>query len=219
VKAVVLDFGGPVLLTPFERLRALERSLRVAPGTFDWHGPFDPAADPLWRSMQAGEVSEPAYWASRAAEVAAVSGEPGVPAMMRRLYAAPEPELVRRRARALLADAQAAGLRTAVLTNDLHEFHDQAWIDGIGFLAEVGCVVDASRHGAPKPAPDAYRLTLDSLGVAADQALFVDDQPVNVAGAAAVGLEAVWFDVTRPHDSYGTVRHALGLADDDGGTP
>jgi len=68
VKAVVLDFGGPVLLTPFERLPALERSLGLPPGTFGWRGPFDPAADPLWRSMQAGELSEPAYWASRAAD-------------------------------------------------------------------------------------------------------------------------------------------------------
>jgi putative hydrolase of the HAD superfamily len=217
VKALVLDFGGPVLLTPFERLRALEASLGVAPGTFSWRGPFDPAADPLWRSMQAGEVSERAYWASRAAEVAVVSGEPGVPAMMRRLFAGSEHELVRPQAQALVADAHTAGLHTAVLSNDLHDFHDQAWIDGIGVLAEVGCVVDASRHRMRKPASDAYRLVLDRLGVAADQALFVDDQPANVAGARAVGMAVVWFDVTRPQHSYAKVRRALELARDDGG--
>jgi putative hydrolase of the HAD superfamily len=220
VKALVFDFGGPVLLTPFERLRALERSLRVAPGTFDWRGPFDPAADPLWRSMQAREISEPAYWARRAAEVAALSGEAGLPAMMRRLYDGPEHELIRPQARALLADAHAAGLHTAVLTNDLSEFHDQEWIDRIGFLAEVGCVVDVSRSGPRKPAPGAYRLVLDRLGVAADQALFVDDQPANAAGAEAVGMAAVRFDVTRPDASYGKVREALRLASggDEGGT-
>ena len=38
LKAVVLDFGGPVLLTPFERLPALERSLGLPPGTFGWRG-------------------------------------------------------------------------------------------------------------------------------------------------------------------------------------
>ncbi len=218
MKALVLDFGGPVLLTPFERLHGLEASLGVAPGTFDWRGPFDPAADPLWRSMQAGEISEPAYWASRAAEVAAFAGEAGLPAMMRRLYDGPEHELVRPQVRALLADAHAAGLHTAVLTNDLSDFHDQEWIDGIGFLAEVGCVVDVSRHGTRKPAPGAYRLVLDRLGVAADQALFVDDQPPNVAGAEAVGMAALWFDVTRPEASYDKVRQALRLVvGDDGG--
>ncbi|HZD02575.1 MAG TPA: HAD-IA family hydrolase [Actinomycetes bacterium] len=216
MKALVLDFGGPVLRTPFERLRELEASLGVAPGTFDWRGPFDPAADALWRSMQAGELSERAYWASRAVEVAAVSGEAGVPAMMRRLYAGQEHKLVRPQAGALLVDAHAAGLHTAVLTNDLFDFHDQEWIDGIGFLAEVGCVVDASRHGLRKPTPGAYRLVLDRLGVAADQALFVDDQPANAAGAQALGMAAVWFDVTRPEDSYRKVRHALRLAGDSG---
>jgi putative hydrolase of the HAD superfamily len=218
VKAVVLDFGGPVLVTPFERVAAMERSLRVPPGTFAWPGPFDPAADPLWRAMQAGELGERDYWAARAAEVAAVSGTGGVPAMMARLFDGPEAELVRPQARDLVAAASAAGLETAVLTNDLYDFHDQAWIDRIRVLAEVGCVVDASRHGTRKPAPAAYRLVLDRLGVAPDQAVFVDDQPANAAGAAAAGMAAVWFDVTRPDDSYRKVRHALGLASDDGGT-
>jgi putative hydrolase of the HAD superfamily len=219
VKAVVLDFGGPVLVTPFERVAAMERSLRVPPGTFAWPGPFDPAADPLWRAMQAGELGERDYWAARAAEVAAVSGEGGVPAMMARLFDGPEAELVRRQARDLVAAAHAAGLETAVLTNDLYDFHDQAWIDRVRVLAEVGCVVDASRHGTRKPAPAAYRLVLDRLGVDPDQTVFVDDQPANAAGAAAAGMAAVWFDVTRPDDSYRKVRHALGLASDDGGKP
>ena len=219
MKAVVLDFGGPVLVTPFERVAAMERSLGVPAGTFSWRGPFDPAADPLWRAMQAGELGERDYWAARAAEVAAVSGTDGVPAMMARLFDGPEAELVRPQARDLVAAARRRGLETAVLTNDLYDFHDQAWIDGIRVLAEVGCVVDASRHGTRKPEPAAYRLVLDRLGVAPDQAVFVDDQPANAAGAAAAGMAAVWFDVTRPDDSYRKVRHALGLASDDGGKP
>jgi putative hydrolase of the HAD superfamily len=219
LKAVVLDFGGPVLLTPFERLGFLERSLGVAPGTFAWRGPFDPAADPLWRAMQAGELSERAYWARRAAEVAAVSGADGVPAMMARLYDGPEEELTRPQARALVAEARRRGLETAVLTNDLHAFHDRAWIGRIRFLAEVGCVVDTSHHGTRKPEPAAYRLVLDRLGVAADQAVFVDDQPVNCAGAEAAGMKAVCFDVTRPDHSYQQVRQAIGLDGEIGGDP
>jgi putative hydrolase of the HAD superfamily len=219
LKAVVLDFGGPVLLTPFERLGALERSLGVPPGTFAWRGPFDPAADPLWRAMQAGELSERAYWARRAAEVAAVSGTGGVTAMMARLYDGPEDEVTRPQARALVAEARRRGLETAVLTNDLHAFHDRAWIDRIRFLEEVGCVVDTSHHGTRKPEPAAYRLVLDRVGVTADQAVFVDDQPVNTAGATAAGMAAVWFDVTRPEHSYQRVRQAIGLDGEIGGDP
>jgi putative hydrolase of the HAD superfamily len=219
VKAVVLDFGGPVLVTPFERLRALECSLGLAPGTVDWRGPFDPAADPLWRAVQVGELGERDYWASRAAELEQVTGEDGVPALMARLFDGPEHELVRPQARALVAEARAAGLETAMLTNDLYHFHAQAWIDRMRVLAEVGYVVDTSHHGTRKPEPAAYRLVLDRVGVAADQAVFVDDQPVNCAGAEAAGMKAVCFDVTRPDHSYQQVRQAIGLDGEIGGDP
>jgi putative hydrolase of the HAD superfamily len=169
--------------------------------------------------MQAGELGERAYWATRAAELKQVTGEDGVPAMMARLFDGPEDELVRPQARALVAEARAAGLETAVLTNDLYHFHDRAWIDRMRVLAEVGCVVDTSHHGTRKPEPAAYRLVLDRLGVAADQTVFVDDQPANTAGAEAAGIEAVWFDVTRPDHSYDQVRQALGLDGEPGGSP
>ena len=139
--------------------------------------------------------------------------------MMARLFDGPEDELVRPQARALVAEAKAAGLETAVLTNDLYDFHAQAWIDRMRVLAEVGCVVDTSRHGTRKPEPAAYRLVLDRLGVAADQAVFVDDQPANAAGAGAAGMAPVWFDVTRPDDSYQQVRQAVGLDGATGGNP
>jgi putative hydrolase of the HAD superfamily len=135
---------------------------------------------------------------------------------MARLFDGPEDELVRPQARALVAEARAAGLEMAVLTNDLHAFHDQVWIDRMRVLAEVGCVVDTAQHGTRKPEPAAYRLVLDRLGVAADQAVLVDDQPANTAGAEAAGMAAVWFDVTRPDHSYQQVRQAIGLADHGG---
>jgi putative hydrolase of the HAD superfamily len=38
--------------------------------------------------------------------------------------------------------------------------------------------------------------------VTAPEAVFVDDQPVNVDGARAAGISAVLFDVARPAESY-----------------
>jgi putative hydrolase of the HAD superfamily len=218
-KGVLLDVGGVLLPTPWELLEDFEAGNGWPPGTLPWRVPLDPATDRLWRAMQAGELSERAYWARRAAEVAAVSGTDGVTAMMARLYDGSEDELTRRQARALVAEARRRGLETAVLTNDLHAFHNRAWIDRIRFLEEVGCVVDTSHHGTRKPEPAAYRLVLDRIGVAADQAVFVDDQPVNTAGATAAGMAAVWFDVTRPDHSYQQVRQAIGLDGEIGGDP
>jgi putative hydrolase of the HAD superfamily len=113
-----------------------------------------PAADPLWGRMQAGEITEPGYRASRAAEVSAVTGEPGVRAMMRFLYPMDEIEThLRKEAYDTLARAKAAGLRTAVLANDLVMFLDPETIARIRFLAQVDAVMDGSAAGIYKPDP------------------------------------------------------------------
>jgi len=210
MRALVLDFGGPVLRTPFELLRATERRLGLPPRTFDWRGPFDPGADPLWRSLAAGAVSEPEYWTARAAEFGAVTGVSGVPAMMRQVYSGPEDEIVRPEATAAIRSARARGVRVGVLTNDLTLFHDPDWIDGVRVLSQLDALVDAATVGVRKPEPAAYRTVLEALAVTAPDALFVDDQPVNVDGARAAGMRAVLFDPTRPAESY---ARALALLD------
>lgn len=211
-QALVLDFGGPVLCTPFEVVRDFERRSGLPLGTFDWTGPFDPANDPLWCSMQADEISERGYWELRAHEVAEVTGRPGVRAMMAQLYPADKIEsLIRPQAYETVRAARTAGLGTAVLTNDLALFYDDEWIGGVGFLDEIDVLVDVSRCGVIKPDPAAYRFALDALDVPAEAALFVDDQPRNVVGARAVGMPALFFDVTRPADTYREVVQLLGL--------
>ncbi len=42
--ALVLDFGGPVLLTPFELTARTERRLGLRAGSLPWRGPFDPGS-------------------------------------------------------------------------------------------------------------------------------------------------------------------------------
>lgn len=209
-RALILDFGGPVLRTPFELLRGTERRLGLPPLTFDWRGPLDPDADPLWQRLQARTIGEPDYWAARAAEFATVTGASGVPAMMRELFRGPEDELVRSEAVAAVRAARMLGYRVGVLTNDLALFHDQEWIAGVRILREVDAVVDAARLGVRKPDPGAYRAALDELAVTRSEAVFVDDQPVNVDGARAVGIPAVLFDVARPAESYARALTLLG---------
>ncbi len=202
IGALILDFGGPLLRTPFELLRATERRLGLPRMTFDWRGPFDPDADPLWQRLLAGTISEPEYWAARAAEFAAVTGTSGVRAMMGELFRGREDEIVRSEAIAAMRAARALGCRVGVLTNDLTLFHDDEWVAGIRALAEADAVVDAARLEVRKPDPAAYRMALDALAVTAPEAVFVDDQPVNVDGARAVGIAAVLFDVARPAESF-----------------
>jgi HAD superfamily hydrolase (TIGR01509 family) len=81
-------------------------------------------------------------------------------------------------------------LRVAALSN--------AWSDargrtegryGIEDLVEF--IAYSAEIGFAKPEPRAYTFVTDRLGVRPNQALFVDDSPINIAGAAALGMPCV----------------------------
>ena len=76
-KALILDFGGVISRTLFETHDLSEAALGLPPGTLTWRGPFDPSTDPLWRAMQANEISERDYWTTRTREVGRLVGVPG----------------------------------------------------------------------------------------------------------------------------------------------
>ena len=202
-----------MLLTPFELRSVGERSAGLPPGTLAWTGPFNPAADDDWRDFQSGTINEREYWAKRCQEFHELTGEPAqMPAFMAHLYSGTEDELIRPGARALMADAQAAGIPVGALTNDLYAFHDQSWIDRISIISGFDQLVDGRKDGVMKPDPAAYRLIAERLEVAPEECVFVDDQPVNLAGAEAVGMRSVRLDPVHPEVGFAEARGLLGLA-------
>ncbi len=48
--------------------------------------------------------------------------------------------------------------------------------------------------GCRKPGERIYRLTLEGLGLPAEQVVFIDDRPENIRGARAVGMHGVLFE-------------------------
>jgi putative hydrolase of the HAD superfamily len=212
VTALVLDFGGPVLRTPFELLRGSERRLGLAEGSLPWTGPFDPSADADWQRMQAHEITERDYWQRKADEFAALTGrEASFRGLMDELFDAPEDDLVRPEARRLAEDARAAGVPVAVCTNDMQAFHGLEWVQQNQFLKLVDVLVDGSIEHILKPDPRIYLMVTARLGLEPGECVFVDDQPGNIAGAQDVGMRTVWFDVTHPDTSYAEARAALGI--------
>lgn len=211
--ALVLDFGGPVLLTPFELVADEPDSPAYA--LLHERGPLATAQrpDPAWEDLQSGRTTERAYWADRAAEWHQSGGHhPDIRAMIAHLYEPPRPQLVRDQARRLVRDARAAGIAIGILTNDLRAFHSEEWIERIEIVGDVDVVVDGSIEGHLKPAPRLYELLSERLDVSYADMVFLDDQASNIRGAEELGIPSVWFDVADPDTSYAEVRKLLGLA-------
>lgn len=49
-------------------------------------------------------------------------------------------------------------------------------------------IIVSSEEGVAKPDPAIFALVLERLGVTAEDALFIDDNPANLAGAASLGI-------------------------------
>jgi putative hydrolase of the HAD superfamily len=58
-------------------------------------------------------------------------------------------------------------------------------------------MIISAEVGIVKPDPRIFRLTIERLGVEANQAIFVDDMFRNVEGAKLVGLSVVHFQNPR----------------------
>lgn len=212
-KALILDFGGVVTRTLFETHDITERAIGLAPGTLTWRGPFDPATDPLWAAMQRREITERDYWTTRTREVGLLLGEDwsDMKTFVQRARGA-EPELVLRpEARDGILAAHRAGIRLAILSNELDLFYGVAFRERFPLIELFETIVDATYTHILKPDPRAYELVLSQLNLPREACVFVDDQLKNIEGARAVGLPHVHFDVTRPAESYARALRMLGL--------
>ncbi|MBD3243507.1 MAG: HAD-IA family hydrolase [Chitinivibrionales bacterium] len=79
--------------------------------------------------------------------------------------------------------------RLAALSNT-NDIHWQRIEREMGLLEMFERCFASHLTGMLKPDAGAYRNVCDSMGVAADRVVFVDDNDINVAGARAVGMAA-----------------------------
>lgn len=199
---LLFDFGGPMLLSPFELREHGAARLGVDPAELSG-GPFDPVDD-RWKARVAGDITEREYWAGEAARFGL-----DILGFMNHLYEPSGDHLIRRSSWDLVEDVLASGRRVGLLTNDLTAFHGAAWQEPITVLKRFDPIVDLSITGYLKPHPKAYEVAIAAMALPPGEIVFVDDHLDNVDGGVAAGLVGVWFDVTDPERSLAQVRAAL----------
>jgi epoxide hydrolase-like predicted phosphatase len=89
-----------------------------------------------------------------------------------------------------IAALRAEGYRTVLVTNNIKEAGDD-WRSLVDLDALFDAVVDSCVVGMRKPDPAIFLHALEQVGSAPDRAVFLDDHPVNVAGAERAGLRAI----------------------------
>jgi HAD superfamily hydrolase (TIGR01509 family) len=92
----------------------------------------------------------------------------------------------------VVAELRARGVKTALISNCSHS--TRGIVERLRLDEAFDAIVLSFEVGLRKPDPEIYRLGLARLEVAADRAVFVDDQPAYCDGAAAVGLQTFLID-------------------------
>lgn len=64
-------------------------------------------------------------------------------------------------------------------------------LDRLGLFPLADEAILSCEAGCAKPSPEIYQLALDALGVTAEDAAFVDDQPSYCEGALALGIRPI----------------------------
>jgi epoxide hydrolase-like predicted phosphatase len=105
----------------------------------------------------------------------------------------------------LIEGCRAAGLATALLTNNVREFRPMWW-PALPFEELFDTIVDSSFVGMRKPNPAIYHFTLEQLGGRdGSRAVFLDDALSNVEAARRIGWHGVHV-VGTGADAIATVR-------------
>lgn len=172
VRAVAFDLMDTLVRDPFQAALEAATGLPLA----ELLARRDPHVYP---AFERGEVDEVAYWAHYTD--AGIEVDPEAFHRVRRDGAQLLPGVGQ-----LLDDLEGAVVRAAATNYPV-------WVEDLVATRLAGRleVVVASCHlGVRKPDLGFYRGLVTTLGVEADEVLFVDDRQVNVEGARAAGLRA-----------------------------
>jgi putative hydrolase of the HAD superfamily len=195
IEAVISDFGG-VLTSPLAESFvgvldssgiSLEEMGKAMAAIAERQG-----SNPLFE-LETGRVSETQFLESVAGELSARRGsQVELDGFGERYF-----EHLRANDRLIeyMRELRARGYKLAICTNNIREW-EARWRAMLPVDEIFDVVVDSAFVGARKPEPRIYEITLERLGSAAEDTLFIDDVEINCEGARRLGMQAIRFRST-----------------------
>jgi putative hydrolase of the HAD superfamily len=204
IRAVIFDFGGVILTSPFEAFAQYERKHGLPDGFLRGLNASNPD-DNAWAQLERSQVGLDAFAEQFASEARQAGYEVDGREVLSLLVGDLRDEMVTALRRCH------ERLSTALLTNNFVAL-DQ--VDSASAMAEVislfDVVVESSQVGIRKPDPAIYRLVCERLGITPDEAVFLDDLGVNLKPARAMGMTTI--KVADPTDALDELESVVGFS-------
>ena len=189
IEAVIFDFGGVFIESPYPLLEAMGAELGAGPGqmTESVFGSLAEDGDHPYHRLERGEIPlQQARDEILHRGRALYNLDVDIFKLFNRMPSGVHQPLVDR-----VKSLKREGYPTAMITNNIREFAG-SWrsLLPVGELFDL--VVDSSQEGMRKPNPAIFRLTLERLGgLAPERTVFLDDCEGNVKAADSLGMQTI----------------------------
>jgi len=186
IEAVLFDFGGVVLTSPFEAFSRYEAEAGVPDGLLRTLNSTNPDTN-AWAQLERSEVTIEEFCSLYEAEAAAAGHTIEGARVLEALAGDLRPEMVEAVRRC------SSRLKTACLTNNFvttpgHVDREQQMAE---VMALFHVVVESSKIGVRKPDPRFYEMACELLDVKPEVCVFLDDLGINLKPAKAMGMTTI----------------------------
>jgi putative hydrolase of the HAD superfamily len=204
IRAVLFDFGGVILTSPFEAFARYERERGLPEGFLRRINSTNPDTN-AWARLERNEVTFEEFCKLFEEEARAAGGDVKGEAVMALLAGDVRPPMVEAVRRCH------ERLKTACLTNNwvAHEDRDERY-GHTALLDELfDVVVESSKVGVRKPDPRFYEMACELLAIEPSEAVFLDDIGANLKPAREMGMTTI--KVTDPDVAIAELEATVGF--------
>ncbi len=206
IRAVLWDFGGVILSSPFEAFRRYEAEHEIPLDFIRGVNATNPDVN-AWARLERAELDHDGFDAAFAAESKALGHEVPGADVLALLSGDVRAEMV-----TALDGVIAAGYKTACLTNNVvrRDGEVEERPDVAAVMAKFDVVVESSKVGIRKPELGFYHRACELLGVEPPECVFLDDLGINLKPAKQLGMTTI--KVGEPDPAIAELESVLGLA-------
>ena len=202
IRAVLWDFGGVILSSPFEAFNRYEAANGLPTDFIRSVNATNPDTN-AWALLERNDVGPDEFDALFADESEALGHRIAGADVLGLLSGEIRPEMVMALDRVIRA-----GYRTACLTNNVVGGEQRMEVGDVMVMFDH--VVESSKVGCRKPEPRFYEIACELVGVEPSECVFLDDLGINLKPAKAMGMTTIKVGAAEP--AITELEQVLGIA-------
>ncbi|MCH2408171.1 MAG: HAD-IA family hydrolase [Acidimicrobiales bacterium] len=206
IEAVLFDFGGVILSSPFEAFAAYEKEIGLPANTIRKINATDPDSN-AWAQFERREVSTEDFVLLFEEEALALGYELDAQRILEGLHGSLRPSMVEALSKC------SSKFKTAMLTNNITPMGEQDLDEDVQKVVEIfDLLIESSIEGCRKPEEKFYEVACERLNVKPENCVFLDDLGINLKPARAMGMTTI--KVIDPEDAIKELYEILGFTSD-----